>query len=614
MKRFLTIFLWFTGLIGPAYAQPICMIQASTQYFIAGDTNPTTQVYSTASNSFVANSDATYETWLATQNACPITAITGVASNGGPNLIRLTVTSSASLQTGQRWQVAGVFGTTEANAQWIITVINGTTVDLQGSTFTNAYVSGGNIFGPVVVATAAVIYTQLPTLNTVFRVAGSIAGASVLLLDAYGGGPGFAGRRADGTMAAPTAIQQDESFSALYGLGFGATSYSGGGVGSTSRATIGFQASENWTDAHQGSYIIFSTTATGGTTLTTNMVLNNDGGLTLPLGSASQGSGTINVSGGYYGPIHVGGTAVGSSLSLQSTTGVGTTDYIKFLVGNNGATEAARILHSGFAGFGTTTPLAQVQIGALAETNPATYQGLLKVSGATQTVLASVGGIELTVADDYGSKIQALSASGAALVFGGRQAAVGWSEYMRLSATGGLSIGSTTDPGAGALLVASSTAASSKTAGALVVTGGIAASGTIFAGLTSAGGADYACFASSTGAISYTIIASACAVSGEEYKDVGPKLDPARMLDIVSNLDLRSYRYNERGKTELSMDDFEHWGSTAQRVAAVEPFLAIVDPEHPEHDAIKINEMWPVLAGAIQQLKLDFDEYRRVHP
>ncbi len=62
-------------------------------------------------------------------------------------------------------------------------------------------------------------------------------------------------------------------------------------------------------------------------------------------------------------PLVIGGSAIGSSLSLQSTSGVGTVDYIKFLVGNNGATEAMRIVDNG------TIPT--VFIGT---TNPLTYQ------------------------------------------------------------------------------------------------------------------------------------------------------------------------------------------------------------------------------------------------
>jgi hypothetical protein len=74
-------------------------------------------------------------------------AITGAANNGS-GLIRIAVGSTATLTTGQLISISGVVGTTEANAEnWKITVIDGTHFDLLGSTFTNAYVSGGTIAG-----------------------------------------------------------------------------------------------------------------------------------------------------------------------------------------------------------------------------------------------------------------------------------------------------------------------------------------------------------------------------------------------------------------------------------------------------------------------------------
>jgi hypothetical protein len=80
-------------------------------------------------------------TILVPSNPSAIT-VTGAANNGS-GLIRLTVSSTSTLSTGQEVSVSSVGGTTEANASWIITVISGTTLDLQGSTFTNTYTSGG---------------------------------------------------------------------------------------------------------------------------------------------------------------------------------------------------------------------------------------------------------------------------------------------------------------------------------------------------------------------------------------------------------------------------------------------------------------------------------------
>lgn len=68
-------------------------------------------------------------------------AVSGAASNGQGE-IRLT-TATHGYSTGDIITVASVGGTTEANGTWKITVISGTTFDLGGSAFTNAYTSGG---------------------------------------------------------------------------------------------------------------------------------------------------------------------------------------------------------------------------------------------------------------------------------------------------------------------------------------------------------------------------------------------------------------------------------------------------------------------------------------
>lgn len=74
-------------------------------------------------------------------------AVTGAASNGG--LIRLTLDSTSKLQTGMKIDVASIVGCVEANAEWVVTVIDATHVDLQGSAFVHAYVSGGTWTKPI---------------------------------------------------------------------------------------------------------------------------------------------------------------------------------------------------------------------------------------------------------------------------------------------------------------------------------------------------------------------------------------------------------------------------------------------------------------------------------
>jgi hypothetical protein len=74
--------------------------------------------------------------------------ITGAANNGS-GLIRLAVAATATFTTGQTKTVSDVLGTTEANGTWVITVVDPTHIDLQGSSFVNGYLSGGTIGGGV---------------------------------------------------------------------------------------------------------------------------------------------------------------------------------------------------------------------------------------------------------------------------------------------------------------------------------------------------------------------------------------------------------------------------------------------------------------------------------
>lgn len=72
------------------------------------------------------------------------TAVIGAvaASDGG---IKLAVQSTSRMQTNDVVSVNGVTGTTEANGNWPVTVIDATHLELQGSVFANAYVSGGTV-------------------------------------------------------------------------------------------------------------------------------------------------------------------------------------------------------------------------------------------------------------------------------------------------------------------------------------------------------------------------------------------------------------------------------------------------------------------------------------
>jgi len=62
-------------------------------------------------------------------------------------------------------------------------------------------------------------------------------------------------------------------------------------------------------------------------------------------------------------PLVLGGSTVTSGLTLQTTSGVGTTGAdMHFLVGNNGGTEAMTILNNGNVGIGTNSPSAKLSV------------------------------------------------------------------------------------------------------------------------------------------------------------------------------------------------------------------------------------------------------------
>jgi hypothetical protein len=72
-----------------------------------------------------------------------IAIVTGAAANG--TAIRLAVNSTTGITAGDVVAVAGILGTTEANASWPVAVPDGTHLDLIGSTFANPYAGGGTV-------------------------------------------------------------------------------------------------------------------------------------------------------------------------------------------------------------------------------------------------------------------------------------------------------------------------------------------------------------------------------------------------------------------------------------------------------------------------------------
>lgn len=70
-------------------------------------------------------------------------AITNAVDNGS-GFIRITAVNHG-LTSGNKVFISGVLGATEANGAWTAIVVDADTIDLNGSAFTNTYISGGTL-------------------------------------------------------------------------------------------------------------------------------------------------------------------------------------------------------------------------------------------------------------------------------------------------------------------------------------------------------------------------------------------------------------------------------------------------------------------------------------
>lgn len=189
-------------------------------------------------------------------------------------------------------------------------------------------------------------------------------------------------------------------------------------------------------------------TATGATgTTSTNLVFS---------GSPTIATPTFTTSATF--PLHIGGTGTTSTLTLRSTSGVGAAGAdIIFQTGNNGATEAMRVLNSGNVGIGTASPGAKLDVSGTQAgiSNPA--NGVVNVidsASAAQGVGGQIvfrGSYTGTTLTQYAA-ITAYKESatvdgtqyGAALIFNTRTQGASNSEKMRITSAGNVGIGTVT--------------------------------------------------------------------------------------------------------------------------------------------------------------------------
>ena len=164
----------------------------------------------------------------------------------------------------------------------------------------------------------------------------SQADPAAIAVEGYGNvGVNFIGRRANGTLSAPTALTTNANIMAMQGRGYYSNaSGSVQGFTSGSRAYMKFFAAENWTDTAQGSYITLATVQKG----------------TIPVGGPTSGT----------------------------------------------ATERVRITDVGWVGIGTSTPAAMLEVNGPVQFDGLVNFASGQTLPGTVTTISSDGSITVT--------------------------------------------------------------------------------------------------------------------------------------------------------------------------------------------------------------------------
>lgn len=163
----------------------------------------------------------------------------------------------------------------------------------------------------------------------------------------------------------------------------------------------------------------------------------------------------------------------------------------------------------------------------------------------------------------------------------------------------------------GILTGSATTASTSKITGSIVNSGGFGNAGAIFTDtlnvITMAATAqtNMVCYNTTSGLLTYQTYATGCAVSSRAYKLDINVLRREAMLETVLRFEPVSYHY----RPDSGMDDGQrHTGFLAEQIAEVDPQFVSFREGRP--NAVKYNELSPVIVGAIQALKADNDNLR----
>lgn len=234
---------------------------------------------------------------------------------------------------------------------------------------------------------------QSPQTGTVLQLANANGTNTRLELDTYAATGHFSGVRADGTAAAPTALQSNDSIVSFNAFGYNGSAFVG------PQAAFRCYAAQNWTTGPAyGTYCDIAITANGGSTLTESVRFENDGGITVPstVTGGDKGAGTINAAGLYVNGSAVSIACITTSNALQynasgsfgcvsGATSNGTALTVAqgdFVLGSNSS--GTIILTTANAGSSSYTATIPANTGTFAETN------LAETFSANQTFSAQL--------------------------------------------------------------------------------------------------------------------------------------------------------------------------------------------------------------------------------
>ncbi|MDR3448786.1 MAG: tail fiber domain-containing protein [Alphaproteobacteria bacterium] len=433
-----------------------------------------------------------------------------------------------------------------------------------------------------------------------------------------GGAAVFLGRKSEGTLTSPTQVLANEALTGLYGEG-----YTSGSAFSAATVDVRLWAAENYTSTANGSYITFDTTPIGTTAKAEVMRIDSTGyvgiGTTNPYYKLHVDGGQIELTTTDYNS-----TTTGSNIyfNLGATTG---DTYGILGVAKTGGTAVSNLAimpYGGYVGIGSTSPVVPLDVnGAIAIPNNTYYRG--RNTGGTLISLLGVG-------NDNNTYVFGQASSDVIMGPGG-------SETARFKSNGNVGIGTTAQILNGKLSIYGATAVSS---GMLTMLNSGAATKSWSTGPDSNG--NYIIYDGASAGMYMTYGATAWTASSDRrIKTNIQPLTHEEGLGAIEQLNPVTFNWRDPkaskttqvgvlaqdvqkvlpeivdrgGPTSYTPDGtlgVQYTGLIAPLIKAVQELKALFDGDHT--DITKLKAENDTQAKAIEELKRDFESYKKAHP